>query len=92
MIKLLQVAITAGLLGLLIRILINWKLHCPKCRRLFAARVIGKTILDESPTEEVAWDDATGQDVRREAVLRTVQYTYTCRDCAHEWTHTKSEQ
>lgn len=89
---LLQVVATAGLLGLLIRMIVNWKLHCPKCRRIFAARVIDKTTLDESRTEEVAWDEATGQDVRREVALRTVEYRYQCRECNHEWTHTRSEQ
>lgn len=89
---LLQVVLTAGLLGILIRLMVNWKLHCPKCRRTFAARILEKTLIDESRTEEVAWDEATSQDVRREVALRTVEYRYQCRECDHEWTHTKREQ
>lgn len=88
---LLKIALTAVLIGVLLYYLFNWKLHCPKCRRTFAAKVTGKKVVKEKKSKEVAWNDKKGADEVQTLKIKTVKYEYTCKYCKHKWKHTKQE-
>jgi uncharacterized UBP type Zn finger protein len=86
-----KVSATIVLVGLFFYILTNWKLHCPKCRKPFAAKVTDKKVISDKKVQEIAWNEKKGIDEERTISYQTVKYEYTCKNCQHKWKVTRQE-
>lgn len=88
---LLKISLTIVLIGAFFYIVANWKLHCPKCRKVFAAKVSNKKTLKENKVQEMAWNEKKGKDEMRNVNYKTIEYEYVCKYCKHKWKTKKEE-
>ncbi len=72
-------------------IIFNWKLHCPKCRRVFAAKITGKKVVKTKKVKEMVWNEKKGVDEEQTVNYKTYKYEYTCKHCKHKWKVRKQE-
>lgn len=86
-----QIVATILLVGVLVYLAVNWHLHCPKCRQIFAAKVSSKKVTKTKKVKEVVWNEKKGQDEEKTLNLKTVRYEYKCKHCQHKWKHSKQE-
>ena len=86
-----QIFLTVLLVGTLIYLLVNWTLHCPKCRRVFAAKVSSKKKIKDKKVEEIVWNEKKGMDEKKTISIKTMQYEYTCKYCGSKWKDRKQE-
>ena len=91
MILLLKVILTGILISVLFYLWVNRHLHCPKCRRVFAAKVLSKKKVKEKKAEEIVWNAKKGEDQKKEVSIKTMNYEYTCKYCEKKWKHKKQE-
>ncbi|MGB0984402.1 MAG: hypothetical protein ACPG19_10200 [Saprospiraceae bacterium] len=91
MVVFIQILLTSVLAGALFYLYVNRKLHCPKCRRVFAATISKKKLVKEKTVEQVVWNDKKAIDEVKELSLKTMKYQYTCKYCQHKWKHKKEE-
>ena len=91
MVVFIQILLTSVLAGALFYLYVNRKLHCPKCRRVFAATISKKKLVKEKTVEQVVWNDKKAIDEVKELSLKTMKYQYTCKYCKHKWKHKTEE-
>jgi hypothetical protein len=91
MVIVIQILLTTALAGALFYLYVNRKLHCPKCRRVFAATISKKKMVKEKTVEQVVWNNKKAEDEVKELNLKTMKYEYTCKYCQHKWKHKTEE-
>lgn len=91
MVIFIQIVLTSALAGVLFYLYVNRKLHCPKCRKIFAATISKKKMVKEQKVEQVVWDEKKAADELKELSLKTMKYEYTCKYCQHKWKDKKEE-
>lgn len=91
MLLLLKIGLTGILVGVLLYLWVNKHLHCPKCRRIFAAKISKKKKVKEKKSEEIVWNARKGEDEKKEIRIKTMNYEYTCKYCGKKWKHKKQE-
>ena len=83
-----RIFLTAVLLLITAFLLLSWKRHCPKCRRIFARKFVKKKIMGTKTQEEFGWNPQKGEDTTIKVKYKTVKYSFECKYCKHKW-HTK---
>lgn len=91
LLPLFKVGATIILVGCFFYIITNWKLHCPKCRKIFAAKITSRKVVKDQKVKEIAWNEKKGIDEERTVSYKTVKYEYTCKYCQHKWKVKKQE-
>ena len=86
-----QILLTTILIGGLMYIFVNWQLHCPKCRRIFAAKVASKKKIKDKKVEEMIWNEKKGMDEKKTISIKTMQYQYACKYCGRKWKARRQE-